>query len=67
MAGLGDGAARWALLAARGAAVALQALALLALRAPRPFARGLSLGLAAVALVAAAWTLAPVAATSACL
>ena len=71
-AGLEDGAARGALVAAWGGAVLVQALVLAGLRAaplasPRPFARGLSVGLAVVALVAAAWTLAPVAWTSACL
>ena len=54
------------------AAVALQAALLLALRSPRfasrsGFVRGLSLSLAAVALVATLWTLLPVVATSACL
>lgn len=64
-----DLAARPALLLAWALAVALQAALLWSLgRDPSPsrFARNLSLALAAVALVAAIWTLAPVALTSVC-
>lgn len=70
--GLGDEAARAALVASWIVAVLVQAAILLALRtptlaSPRPFLQRVSLGLAVVALVAAAWTLAPVATTSRCL
>lgn len=71
-AGLDLAAGRMALVLAAALALGLQAALLLALRAPhfaaRPgFTRRLSLGLAMVALVASAWTLLPVATTSACL
>lgn len=71
-AGLGPAAGRGALLAAWAAANALQAALLLALRSrrlasPSGTVRGVSLTLAAAALVATAWTLFPVAATSLCL
>ena len=63
---------RAVLLAAAAAAVALQICLLLALRSPRygspsPFARRLSVTLAVAAVVAAVWTLVPVATTSICL
>lgn len=53
-------------------AIAIQVSFLLALRSPRfvsrsIFVRGISVSLAAVALVATLWTLAPVVATTACL
>lgn len=68
----GVAAGRVLLVAAWGAVIAIQAALLLALRSPRfasprPFVRWVSNLLAAVALVAAVWTLFPVVATSRCL
>jgi hypothetical protein len=70
-AGLSLAAGRGSLVAAFAAALALQALILVALRSPRlvsnsGFVRRVSLTLAGAALVATAWTLLPVAATSLC-
>jgi hypothetical protein len=71
-AGLDEAAGRWALILIAILVLALEAALLVALRTPRfasssAFVRVLSLGLAVVALVASAWTLVPVATTSACL
>lgn len=71
-AGLDLAAGRAALLVLWGLVIAVQAALLLALRSPRlasprRFVQGTSLALAAVALVAAVWTLMPVATTSLCL
>lgn len=70
--GLDLAAGRAALLAAGLLAVAVQVALLLALRSerfgsPPGFARRLSLGLSAVALVATLWTLIPLVAVSLCL
>lgn len=71
-AGLEGGQARAALLAAAALSLAAQgglALALAAPRwaSPRPFVQRTTTALAVVAVVAAAWTLLPVAVASACL
>jgi hypothetical protein len=71
-AGLGLEAGRWALLLAAALSLAAQLALLLSLRHPRfaarsDFVRGLSLGLAVVALVATVWTLMPILTTTACL
>ncbi|SHI42321.1 hypothetical protein [Wenxinia saemankumensis] len=68
----GDGTGRALLIAAALAALAVQAGLVLALRGPRwggppGTIRTISLTLASVALVATAWTLIPVVATSHCL
>ncbi|TNC61042.1 hypothetical protein [Rubellimicrobium roseum] len=71
-AGLDLAAGRMALALAASLVLGLQVAFLLALRTTRfascsGFVRTLSLGLSTVALVASAWTLIPVATTSACL
>lgn len=71
-AGLSLTAGRGVLITAWVIAIALQAAILLALRSPRfaspsGFVQGVTLTLAAVALLATAWSLLPVATTSLCL
>lgn len=71
-AGLDLAAGRGVLLAAWAVAIALQAGFVLALRSgryasPSRFVHGVSLALAIVALISTAWTLLPVATTTACL